>query len=567
MKRFEGKKKICWMAIVIGVAVLALVSGKAAVQEEGPLQAIAPQIPLPVDKGDPKMEYALYMFQKIFYTEGLDKAKEFAQHYHMDLEENRIRVVVETDASLIAAQANGLVNALTDHIQTLGGKVEMQYNNLIQSQIPLTGLLELTANPTVKYIRLPLKPTQLQVTSEGVDLTGANLWQSLYPYRNPSSDLKVCILDLGFKNYAGLLGTELPASLTTRSFRADNDISANQVHGTACAEIVFDMMPNAQFYLANFSTDVEQHIAVDWIISEGVDVISYSIAWYNAGDGAGTGPICEDVEKATNGGIVWVGAAGNDAQNHWTDTFGDPNNNGFHNFIPADEILQVYVPALTPVAFFLNWDDWGYWNGFYYSGSNQDYDLGLYIWWGGVWTFVTASENWQTGTQWPVEFTGDWYSNVSTYWGVAIRKYSATRNCKMELFTYGNSGACEYNVPEGSLTIPADSPDCIAVGAIDAVNDTYHSYSSRGPTHDGRIKPDFCAPSGVSSTTYGSRASGGFYGTSAATPHMAGGIILMKGTTPYSLSQVRTILEKRAIDMGSSGKDNQYGIGRLNLKR
>jgi len=567
MKHFAWKKKIAWLAVFMGIAVLVLVPGKAVVQEEGPPHAVAPQFP--VEKGDPKIEYALYMFQKIFYAEGLEKAKEYAKNFQMDLEENRIRVVVETDASMAADQAKALVYVIMDHIRALGGKVETHYNDLVQSQIPYTGLQELAANPLVKHIRLPLKPTLLAVTSEGVNLTGANLWQSLYPYRNTSDKPKVCILDAGFKNYAGLLGTELPSSVITRSFRADGDISANQVHGTACAEVIFDMMPNAQFYLVNFSTDVEQHVAVDWLISEDVDVVSFSIGYWNAGDGAGTGPICEDVKRATNNGIVWVGAAGNEAQSHWTGTFSDPDNNLYHNFIPADAILDFYAPALTPVAFFLNWDDWGSWNGTKYSGSNQDYDLSLYFWWGGVWNFVTSSLNWQNGTQWPVEFTGFWMANVAGYWGVAIRKYNATRNCKMELFTYGNSSACEYNVPEGSLTIPADSTDCLTVGAIDAVADTYHSYSSQGPTHDGRIKPDFCAPSGVSvsSSTYGARATRGFYGTSAATPHMAGGIVLIKGTTPYSLSQVRTILEKRAIDMGAIGKDNKYGIGRLNLKK
>jgi subtilisin family serine protease len=187
----------------------------------------------------------------------------------------------------------------------------------------------------------------------------------------------------------------------------------------------------------------------------------------------------------------------------------------------------------------------------------------LWYWSGANWYFVDGSYNYQTGTQPPVEAIGYWYSTTSTYWGIAVYRWSTTRNCKLELFVTGNSSPIEYNVPEGSLSVPADSAYCVTVGATDAVSDTYHSYSSRGPTHDGRIKPDFCAPSGVSSYTYGNR---GFYGTSAATPHMAGGLALMKGMTPYSWSQVRTILEDRAVDMGASGKDNTYGVGRLNLK-
>jgi len=40
---------------------------------------------------------------------------------------------------------------------------------------------------------------------------------------------------------------------------------------------------------------------------------------------------------------------------------------------------------------------------------------------------------------------------------------------------------------------------------------------------------------------------------------------LVFGKTPFTLDQVRTILEKRAADLGPAGQDNQFGIGRLKL--
>jgi len=135
---------------------------------------------------------------------------------------------------------------------------------------------------------------------------------------------------------------------------------------------------------------------------------------------------------------------------------------------------------------------------------------------------------------------------------------------KLELFIYGNSKPIEYNHPYGSLDIPADSPYAIAVGATDWSNDHYHSYSSRGPTSDNRIKPDLSAPSGVSSFTYGHL---GFFGTSAATPHVAGAFALLKGKIPFTLDAIRTIVEARAKDLGKAGKDNKYGLGRLNLSK
>ena len=147
--------------------------------------------------------------------------------------------------------------------------------------------------------------------------------------------------------------------------------------------------------------------------------------------------------------------------------------------------------------------------------------------------------------------------------GVRIFKHNATRNCKMEIFVWGIDGPIEYNVPAGSLTIPADSPHCIALGASDASNDAYHTYSSRGPTHDGRIKPDFAAPSGTSGWTYGSTAF-----TARRPPHRIWPepSRCLKGKTPYSLEQILDIITVRALDLGDPGPDNKFGKGRLKLK-
>ncbi len=49
--------------------------------------------------------------------------------------------------------------------------------------------------------------------------------------------MKIAILDVGFTGYSSLLGTELPASVTTQSFYTGSDIEGYTDHGTACAEI------------------------------------------------------------------------------------------------------------------------------------------------------------------------------------------------------------------------------------------------------------------------------------------------------------------------------------------
>jgi hypothetical protein len=95
------------------------------------------------------------------------------------------------------------------------------------------------------------------------------------------------------------------------------------------------------------------------------------------------------------------------------------------------------------------------------------------------------------------------------------------------------------------------------------------SFSSQGPTIDGRIKPDIAGPDGVSSGTYGSSPAcngAGFYGTSAAAPHVGGAAALVKQANPsFSPAQLQSFLVDRAVDLPPVGRDNGTGSGKLSM--
>lgn len=56
-----------------------------------------------------------------------------------------------------------------------------------------------------------------------------------------------------------------------------------------------------------------------------------------------------------------------------------------------------------------------------------------------------------------------------------------------------------------------------------------------------------------------------FGGTSAACPQVSGIVALMLSANPnLTETQVRTILQNTATDMGTSGFDNTFGFGRVN---
>jgi Subtilase family len=309
------------------------------------------------------------------------------------------------------------------------------------------------------------------------------------------------------------------------------------------------MAPDAQLYLVNFDLFTEFSNAVNWLISEKVDVISFSIGYFNAGAGDGSGPVNDVVDQAQNAGIIWVAAAGNEAVSHWRGDFADPDSDGWLNFAGDDETNNLHANAGDSVYAYMNWNDW--------YESDQDYDLYVFNESGHT---VAASTDLQDGSQWPVEgvsFTAP-YTGI---YHIAVYKDHADKPVKIELFL--SKDYPQFYTSASSLTIPADNKRAIAAGATYWENDELEYFSSRGPTKDGRIKPDFTAPDGVSTQSYGQ---GSFFGTSAATPHLAGAFGLLKEKiSQYTNEELKQIVESRSIDYGTSGKDNLYGSGRLYL--
>ena len=583
MKKKMSSNLTSWAGFAFGVALIIFSPVRAAQQNDSLRFGNHSPLDIPQRVSHPKMESVLFQLIEIYFTYGLEEANEFAKRRGIDMRDDLVRVIAEAKSSAIYEklkpkksdlsfklgtilrqrenQTASLLQTLSTQIEMCGGRVETTHRLMLQSSIPLYALQDLANLSSVKYLRLPNKPIPF-VISEGVEKTDADQWQAIMPYRS-AKVVKVCILDIGFQGYQALLGTELPSSVTTRSFRADGNFNISN-HGTACAEIVHDMAPDAELLLVNFGTDVEYHNAVNWIIDQGVDIISCSVGWINLGAGDGTGPICEDVKSANNNGVIWVTASGNNAQTHWEGTFKDLDSDWWCNFEdtgqPEDEWFAFYVSSGENYKVFLNWDDWGTWNGsnYHYSEGN-DYDLFLYDSAGLV---IAQSNNDQTGGAPPAEAVSDTAGSSGLRY-IRIYKWLASRDCKLELF-FEKGSNLEYSEPAGSLAIPADSPYAVAVGATDWSDDSYHLYSSQGPTSDGRTKPDLAAPSGVSCATYGTW---GFFGTSASVPHVAGAYALLRGKLPYTLEQIKAIIEARALDLGSSGKDNIFGIGRLKLSK
>ena len=124
----------------------------------------------------------------------------------------------------------------------------------------------------------------------------------------------------------------------------------------------------------------------------------------------------------------------------------------------------------------------------------------------------------------------------------------------------GNEGDGSWHY----IGVPADAPGLIAVGAVD-FDGQRASFSSFGPTTDGRIKPDLMAPGDQVVTAGASGVQLGLSsGTSLASPMLAGGLAALWSAFPEKTAQ--EILNAAFASADQADKpDNKRGYGQPNL--
>ena len=482
-------------------------------------------------------------------------------------------------SSQITIHAPGLDDVVKT-VTELGGEVtSVGYNDtLIQAWIPVDALETLAADENVYYIRRPAEavlldgPDTVDATTQGLAVINGPAWHSA---GHTGSGVKVGIIDGGFIGYTGLLGTDLPSSVRVSNFvdgESDAQVNGTTPHGTAVAEIIHDIAPDAALYLAKVSTDLDLEQAVNWLKeTHSVDVISTSIGWYNVTPGDGTGFFADLVAGARSADILWATAAGNERESHWGGGYVDSDSDNIHEFYgqevnyfgPGDGDCYA-IGAGNDLPVFLSWDDW--------DDVNQDYDLLLLRWNGGGWDIIAVGEDLQTGLpgQTPTEVAYSPSIGSATCYGFVIVRVNATRDVHFEVFAPTVPHFDEIT-HERSLVNLSDAPDAMTVAALDVTSPyPQESYSSEGPTNGpggtatgGIVKPDIAAFANVATESYGGST---FNGTSSATPHVSGAAALVLSAYPsYSADQLQSLLEERAIDMGSSGMDTRFGHGRLYL--
>ena len=504
----------------------------------------------------------------------------------------------------VTIHLDGHVSDVVAFLEDNGGDVRNEGSDYIEAYVPVGLLGRLSEQPGVTRVWeiIPPQPAYGNVTSQAVGLHQADSWQNA-GFRG--GGVKVGIIDTGFTGYSGLMGVELPNNVVARCYtdvgvfssnladcEAEEDPSAStptqcqdyvagllaggEPHGTAVAEAVIDIAPDATLYIANPYSRGDLQETAEWMADQGVTVINHSVAWTFDGPGDGTSPFSfsalSTVDQAVARDITWVNAAGNSAGDAWFGSFTDPDGDGaisFNNF--GAEINPIVLSECRGYTFQLRWEDnWG--------GAGTDLDI--YLWDKRTDDFLdipagygyvgSIAEQSGANSHYPLERFFLRSPIDSQDVGVIIVHQSGPEPDWIHLVLFSGPGGLEYSTGV-SITNPAESDNSgmLAVGAAPFYDiNTIEPFSSQGPTPDGRIKPDIVGVDCAASVSYerSLRRDNGlecwFPGTSQASPHVAGMVALVRQRFPeFTPEQVADYLKDTAQQRESPDPNNTWGHG------
>ena len=487
-----------------------------------------------------------------------DQAKSLGVPFEGDLAGVRLFAEDEADAA-----------SLRREVERGGGTVDATFENVVLARLPLDDIGPLAEADALYF--MDVSPTYSpsvsagygERVSEGVRIAKADALQRA---GITGQGVKVGILDFGFQRYGELARAgEVPRAAAQRAFNSSGRVEADTVHGTGCAEIVADMAPDAQLYLAAVNGQEGQIVAAgQWLASQGVHIVNFSGGGHY-GPHNGSALLDRFVNyMVREHGVLWVNAAGNEGASHWTGMAVDRNRNGFVDSVDR-RLPDLIAVSGEEFSIMVVWDDWG--ADPQRPSSRQDIDAYLMANTPNGLVPVTASREIQNGRGVPAEMVAVRGVPRGQVFFLALHLKNVTRSVRVRVVV---SGAQMHPlVPARSVGIPATAGNALSVGAVDARTDRIESFSSRGPTDDGRMKPEVSGPDNTESMAYGrGRSPGRFPGTSAAAPHVAGFAALLKQLEPAaSASDLYAAVKKHVTPKGRGAPNTEYGHGRIDAGR
>ena len=487
---------------------------------------------------------------------------------------------------------SGNVAEVVSFLEDNGGDPRNVGEDYIEAYVPVTLLGPVSEQPGVIRVReiVPPQPVQTfqSIIGHGPAVHGSPAWnQAGYS----GQGVKVGVIDVGFRGLTSLMGTELPATVHARCYTDIGEFTQNLAdceavepvsddtlpecrdavqrrnvetadHGTIVAESVLDIAPGVELYVSQPGSRADLQDASEWMASQGVSVINYSVGWILDGPGDGTSPSSisplNTVDQAVASGVIWVNSAGNAGQTAWFGGYSNPDGDRAISFGGQnDEVMDIPVRACRGYTVQLRWEDT-------WEGASTDLNLYLVNRYTGE--IIRSSEDEQSGGSSHVPFEGLSYRFAfdSNDYGLIVIHRGGDAPAWVQVMVWGIY--IQHYTRNGSIGNPAESasPGMLAVGAAHW-NDVHaiEPYSSRGPTPDGRFKPDMVAADcGATALRALNENNSGFCGTSQAAPHVAGMAALVRQRFPgYTPAQVASYLKDNAEQRRSPDPNNTWGHG------
>ena len=355
--------------------------------------------------------------------------------------------------------------------------------------------------------------------------------------------VKIGVIDRGFAGMQEHVGTELPVPKGVRcyypvlDFRITDNFTENisdcenpelgdDSVGAAALEAVYDIAPEAEYYVASVSQDRFYHFdlkgIVQWMNGEGVSVILFTHdgGWSGPGDGTSAYPDSElkTLDTAVSQGMTWISPTSDRALDTWTGFFRDMDGNNVHEFAHGVECNDVALGPNSTFSAQLRWnDEW--------LKATRDLEVDL----------VDKSDGRSvafSGRHDDLPFDPNellTYTTPDTQTSYCLKVILKSQSDTPLIFGIqaytGHSLA--YPSVYGSVTSPAESNNqgMLAVGAAAYDNNTeIRPFSGRGPMMNRNTKPDIVGADGAYSAVLGKN----WASTAQAAGHVAGLAALVK---------------------------------------
>lgn len=410
-------------------------------------------------------------------------------------------------------------------------------------------------------------------------------------YRLPSgnySGVKIGVISDGVFGYAAAKASgDLPSSFGSSSINPAQPGLNFAKEGLDMLEVIYDVYPGAQLYFssaANSAGTVWEGSfsnAVNWLVSQGVDIIVDDVSDYTQPfyfDGGYANAVTSAMNASKQ--VYYVSSAGNRGRDHWHGDFntilvGGTQTQQFDN--AGDVWIQYVVPNNGTISANLQWSET-------WSAGMYGRDLRLSI--------VEANNsvrNWGTGSGGVPRLFATWKNTTGSSKTVGIRVQDITPipqitpyepGNELELFIsavdqYGNrlvGVQATDRTYSDELFAQKAVPNVLTVGAIDSLNQR-RLYSQMGPS---TIYTNFSTQSktvrstldvmALDDVTTSTRVA--FNGTSASAAHAAGILGLMRswyGGSEMDRPSASVMVDwfgQSSIDLPTSGYDDLTGWGK-----